>query len=186
MIDGHAAVDLSAYAVDHHLLHTALAGAGKLERYELYVSEPSATSGDARRSALAVARLGPQACGHPQVVHGGAIAALLDDVFGCAFFASSMGQGFTANLTVDYRKPLRPGRTVHVRAAVERVEPSSSGRAKKVFLVGRITDAEDGTVITDARALFIVKVQPATPWGTLLAWLGFAPPLEVLPMGVKS
>lgn len=169
-IDGHARVDLRAYRLEHHLLHTALAGEGKLERYELYVSAPSAGAG--HRSALAVARLGSRACGHPAVVHGGAIAALLDDVFGCAFFASALGTGFTANLSVDYRKPLPPGTLVHVRARVDRVEPSSSGRSKKVFLVGSLVDAADGTLYTEAKALFIVKTQSPSLWEKVMGLVG--------------
>ena len=170
---------MKEFRLDHHLLHSALAGEGKLEQYDLYVSEPQ--EGTGTRSALAVARLGSRACGHPTFVHGGAIAALLDDVFGCAFFASSLGTGFTANLTVDYRRPLPPDTLVHVRAAVERTEMSSSGRSKKVFLVGSLVDAADGRVYTDARALFIVKMPPPSVLQSLLGAMGMAAPPPAQP-----
>ena len=62
------------------------------------------------------------ACGHPSIVHGGAIASVLDDTFGVLFFASRLGNGFTANLNVNYRKPLAAGTDVTVHVAVDRVE----------------------------------------------------------------
>lgn len=107
---------------------------------------------------MAHARLGSKACGHPHIVHGGALASLLDDAFGVAFFTAKLGSGFTANLSVDYRRPLAAGTDIVVKAAIERVEVSASSGAKKVFLVGSVCDAASpATVYTEARALFIVK-----------------------------
>ena len=40
---------------------------------------------------------------HHVLVHGGATAALFDNCFGVAFFAAQVGNGFTANLNVNYR-----------------------------------------------------------------------------------
>ena len=58
------------------------------------------------------ARLGTRAvCGHPTIIHGGALAAIFDDSFGALFFASRIGNGFTANLSVDYRQGIGGGVT---------------------------------------------------------------------------
>jgi acyl-coenzyme A thioesterase PaaI-like protein len=114
--------------------------------------------GGAGKAVVAHARLGSKACGHPHIVHGGALASLLDDAFGVAFFTAKLGSGFTANLSVDYRRPLAAGTDIVVRAAIERVEVSATSGAKKVFLVGSVCDAASpATVYTEARALFIVK-----------------------------
>ena len=88
---------------------------------------------------------------------------MLDDTFGVAFFAAKLGGGFTANLTVNYRKPLPAGRDVYVKATIDRIEESSASGSKKVFLVGSVVDAHDqSTVYTDAQALFIVKAVPSS------------------------
>lgn len=101
--------------MDHHLLHSALSGDDKLEKYELYLDTP-------KRNLRAIARLGDRACGHPRIVHGGAIASLLDDAFGCLFFAARVGNGFTAKLEVNYRRPLPAGTEVHILTHIDRVE----------------------------------------------------------------
>lgn len=113
------------------------------------------------RSVIAKARLGSKACGHPHIVHGGALASLLDDVFGVSFFASKLGGGFTANLTINYRKPLPAGKDVLVMATIDRIEESASG-SKKVYLVGKVLDEADQSIVyTEGNALFIVKAIPS-------------------------
>lgn len=112
---------------------------------------------------MAKCRLGAQACGHPQIAHGGAIAALLDDVFGAAFFAAKLGVGFTANLSVQYRQPLPAGTEVVIRAEIDRVEESARSGAKKVFLRGSVVSASDRSkVYSEGTALFIVKQLPVS------------------------
>lgn len=101
------------------------------------------------------------ACGHPHIVHGGAISSLLDDSLGTLFIANGC-TGFTANLNVNFRKPLPAGTTVYVEGAIARVETSKSG-SKKVTLVGRVVDAASPAVVyTEATALFISKDIPAS------------------------
>lgn len=82
--------------------------------------------------------------GPPGHVHGGWIAATFDELLGFA----QLSPGFTATLTIDYRKPTPLGRPLLVRAAVEKLE----GRKRTV----RGTLAlEDGTVTAEAEGLFI-------------------------------
>lgn len=120
------AIDMSKYNLDHHLLHSALSGDDKLERYDLALA-PDA------RSLRAIVRLGDQACGHPRIVHGGAIASILDDAFGVLFYAAKVGNGFTANLHVDYRKPLPAGTDVHVFTRIDRVEGRKVRRTRDLL-----------------------------------------------------
>lgn len=156
-LEDYQQVDMSKFKLDHHLLHSALAGPHRVEEYKLHVSKVD------RTSVMAHARLGPQVCGHPGIAHGGILASLLDDAMGAAFFSARLGSGFTANLSVDYRRPLPAGRDVLVTAAIERVEESTSGSgSKKVYLVGSIVDKEDPSVVyTQGKALFIVKAVPS-------------------------
>ena len=154
-------LDLSGYALSHHLLHEALAGAEKLERYELALARD-------RQSLRAAVRLGRKACGHPTWVHGGAIASVFDDAMGTLFLASGAGSGFTGNLNVDYRAPLPAGAELRLVAAVERAETGKSG-ARKVFLVSRLEAADGSKLYAEARALFIVK---RVPVGMQVAYVG--------------
>jgi acyl-coenzyme A thioesterase PaaI-like protein len=73
-------IDLSKYDLRHHLLHASLSGPNRLEEYSLALGAGS--------RLRAVARFGEEACGHPHIVHGGAIASLLDDSFGTLFLSS--------------------------------------------------------------------------------------------------
>jgi acyl-coenzyme A thioesterase PaaI-like protein len=150
----YVSLDLSRFPLEHHLLHSALAGEDKLEAYALEVS----TDKTALRARV---RFGNKACGHPRIVHGGALASILDDALGTLFLASGRN-GFTANLSVDYRKPLPAGTDVFVQATIDRVETSKSG-SHKVFLSGAVVAADDPSVVfTQGSALFIAKPVPAS------------------------
>ena len=133
------------------LLSTLALADQALLRYELRIS-PDAT----RLRALVT--LGERACGHPGIVHGGALAAVLDDAFGALFFHSGVGSGFTANLNVDYVRPVPAGTELSLELERVRVEPSKSGASRKVFMQARVAAAADEReVFTRATALFIAK-----------------------------
>ena len=139
------------HSLEHHLLHGALKGAGRVERYELSLSDESPPR------LLAAARLGDRSCGHPLFLHGGAIAALLDDCMGMLFLSLGKGTGFTANLSVDYRNPIPHGTELHVTAALERTEVSQKSGATKVFLRAEVRGAASNKLYAEGRALFVVK-----------------------------
>jgi protein-tyrosine phosphatase/predicted thioesterase len=85
--------------------------------------------------------------GPPGVVHGGALAAIMDEAMTVAAFEAGRF-GFTANLNVDFRAPVPTETTVTVTASVERIE------GKKTYLVSAVT-LPDGAVAAEARGLFI-------------------------------
>ena len=147
-------IDLSRYALSHHLLHEALAGAEKLEKYDLALSAD-------RQVLRAAVRLGSKACGHPRFIHGGAIASVFDDAMGTLFLSAGKGSGFTANLTVDYRAPVPHGAELIVTCEVERSEVSAKSGARKVWLTSRMESVAVGgsspILYAQGRALFIVK-----------------------------
>ena len=85
--------------------------------------------------------------GPPGMVHGGALASLLDEAMTVGAFEAQRF-GFTANLNVDYCAPVPIETTVKVMACVERVE------GKKTFMMGTVK-LPDGTVSAEGRGLFI-------------------------------
>jgi acyl-coenzyme A thioesterase PaaI-like protein len=153
-------------SMPHHLLHGALAGEHMLERYELSLSSD-------RQQLRGAVCLGKRACGHPAFLHGGVIAAVLDDCMGVLFLSSGNGTGFTANLNVNYRRPIPAGTPLLVDCAVLRVETGKGG-ARKVHLSARLLGSGGGagqaaaldplpaspTVYAEATALFVVKTVP--------------------------
>ncbi len=86
---------------------------------------------------------GPAYEGPPGHVHGGFVAAMFDELLGFA----QQGPGFTATLTIHYRKPTPLNRRLSLWAAVEKVE----GRKRWV----RGSCELDGTLLAEAEGLFI-------------------------------
>ena len=161
LTDAAARTRAPAHVLETHLLHATLSAAeGGLERYEARVSADG-------KELVAHVRLGHRACGHPTVVHGGALAAVLDDTMGLLFLQAGLGSGVTANLNVNYRRPVFAGTELEVRVRLAGVAASSSGKAKKVTLTAVIADARDPArvVYTEATALFIAKEGIAVPGG---------------------
>ncbi|MFA9269822.1 PaaI family thioesterase [Svornostia abyssi] len=84
--------------------------------------------------------------GAPGLAHGGVVAAALDDLFGGVLVVLGV-PAVTANLSVDYRAPVRLGRTLTLSATCTR----SAGR--KLWMHGTVTDAN--AITTEATALFV-------------------------------
>jgi acyl-coenzyme A thioesterase PaaI-like protein len=137
--------------LEGHFVYSSLrrGPAAPLEQYDLLLAPDGA-------SLRALVVLGARACGHPRLVHGGALAAVLDDAYGTLFMHCGLGSGFTANLSVDYVRPVPAGARLEVLVRVDRVERSSSGRSNKVFMEATVTerreDGEGGAAGADAVA----------------------------------
>lgn len=82
--------------------------------------------------------------GPPGHVHGGYVAAAFDELLGFA----QLSPGYTARLTVTYRRPTPLHRLLRLEAAIESVE------GRKRIVRGRCT-LEDGTLLSEAEGLFI-------------------------------
>lgn len=182
-VDTFVELDLSKLSLDHHVIHGALRSEDSVHAYSLALNSD-------RSKLRAVARLGPKVCGHVGIVHGGCLATLLDDALG-TLFLSKFGHGFTASLNISYRKPVPAGTTVVVRGEVTRVEPSKSGNSIKVYISGRIEDADDGVLYTEATSLFITKAPAAgaaaAAAGSLRdALAGALPPSSSAAVGVRD
>jgi len=114
-----------------------------------------------RTKLLAIVALGDELNGHPGLIHGGFTSALLDDLFGWTaafegrkFMGGSSGWTiYTANLNVNYRKPMRCDTIYSVEVTAEKI-----AKQKKVFLSARIRDAE-GKLLVESTSLYLIVRQ---------------------------
>jgi acyl-coenzyme A thioesterase PaaI-like protein len=90
---------------------------------------------------------GPRAEGPPGHAHGGAIAAVLDEVMGGAAWLAGHPV-MTASMSVHYRRAVPLGRVYTLRGHVKEVD------GRKVHLVGELCD--DDTVYDTSTGVFIV------------------------------
>lgn len=94
----------------------------------------------------AVATFGAQYEGPPGHVHGGLVAASLDEMVGMAQSLAVPG-GMTGTIRVRYHRPTPLFREVALEAWVDRIE------GRKVFTIGTIS--ADGELCAEADAVFI-------------------------------
>lgn len=136
----------------HHLTSGALAGPGRIEVPPLMFIEKEGKGG------LTLTYLGSDICGHPGVVHGGAIATLLDESLARSCFQALPNKvGLTANLTINYRNPVRAESYVVLRSKTVKVD------GRKVWVEGTLEslpeEGETPVIYTEASALFIEPKQ---------------------------
>ena len=86
--------------------------------------------------------------GWEDITHGGIVATILDEVMGWAL-ASADSWGYTAKLTIQYRRPTPIGR--RLRAEGRLVER----RRRLLTTRAQLTDAETGEVLATADALYV-------------------------------
>ena len=84
--------------------------------------------------------------GPPGFVHGGASAAVLDEAMGLAVFQSGF-QVVTANLSIDYRKPIPLGKPVKIQAVM------SGKTERRIIALGEIL-LPDGSVAVSAKGIY--------------------------------
>ncbi|MBN1334210.1 MAG: PaaI family thioesterase [Synergistales bacterium] len=88
--------------------------------------------------------------GYPGVVHGGIIAAVMDDAMAWSVFKTSGKWGVTAKMSLRYRKAMKTGVEYTVKGKV------TSITGKKVATESVIFDYE-GNKIAESNALFILN-----------------------------
>ncbi|GGC13909.1 PaaI family thioesterase [Cellulomonas carbonis] len=85
-------------------------------------------------------------------MHGGAVATVLDDLFG--FLPYLVGTpAVTRQLTVDYLSPVLVGVTYRIEATV------TSREDRKVFVVATVSDLDERTVATSSAVFITVDVE---------------------------
>ncbi len=90
---------------------------------------------------------GPYCEGPPEAVHGGAIAAVLDEAMGAVCWMNGHPV-VGARITINYLHLTPLGFSGHVESWIERTE------RRKIFIKSRLTGT-DGTVHAEGEALFI-------------------------------
>ena len=98
--------------------------------------------------------LGKGLAGWPGVVHGGCIATVLDECLGRAALAGfDGGSGVTAQLDIEYKKPVVSGEWWIIRTKVD--DLTNENRRRKTWVNGTLEDLE-GKVHVKTRGLFVV------------------------------
>jgi len=121
-------------------------------------ADPALLVDAARREVLLTLRTGARVAGHPGWTHGGFTGLLLDEMAGqayCEFVQPARGPGVTANLNVDYARPLPTAMDLLVAARIASVEDRKV-RVRVVVADGPDDDDAERTVFAEATALFVV------------------------------
>ncbi|KAH8662288.1 HotDog domain-containing protein [Xylariales sp. PMI_506] len=112
---------------------------------------------------VTVIYFGGAMAGWPGVVHGGALATVLDESLGrCAIMRFPARTGVTARLELAYRKPTVTNTFYAVRVrpvideADEVVAKDGSRKSDRKLWVQGSVETLDGKVCVDAKALFVV------------------------------
>ncbi|KNC80506.1 hypothetical protein SARC_07128 [Sphaeroforma arctica JP610] len=103
------------------------------------------------KKLLAFVRFGDHMCGHPGIVHGGATAAVFDDLFGWLFDYQGI-KVFTAYLNTSYRSPTYVNTTLVYEMHIDKVE----GRKLYAKATARDGLGPDSTLLAESEVLYIV------------------------------
>jgi acyl-coenzyme A thioesterase PaaI-like protein len=126
---------------DGRVEHLTQAGSGRLNPqapdivFDAVHAPPSAV---APIELVARCTLTPSFGGPPGRVHGGQVAALLDEVVGFAAFAAG-APGMTVNLSVRYHRATPHSTPLEVRARLDRVEGRKRWATGEVIAGGEVT-----------------------------------------------
>ena len=131
-----------AKLVPKNLVHDTLNGAGKIEAYEIYKKKDA-------EEVWAIIRFGDLLNGHPNYVHGGMISTMIDMTFGWLFFACNYPAAMTANLNIDFRKPVQANSTVLLKASIKEV------KGRKLYMTATMEDV-NGDIVAESSSLFII------------------------------
>ncbi len=106
----------------------------------------------------------PQDQGFPGVMHGGILAALLDESMAWAMWAADRALGVTAKMETRYRRTVGTDGVLTVRGRVVRV------RGRRVEVEATVDDA-DGQRLAEATALFMrLSPEAEAEMSRVLGW----------------
>ncbi|ORX48766.1 Thioesterase/thiol ester dehydrase-isomerase [Hesseltinella vesiculosa] len=143
---------LNDSARSHSLTATTLRGHGMIHRRPLKFYNKD------KSECIIIAHLGTNLCGHDGIIHGGLLATLLDEHLAYVTLPHLPNfTGFTANLNVDYRAPVKSNQWVAIRGKLDRVE------GRKGYANAWIEHIDTGMAFTEARALYISPRMDAKP-----------------------
>ncbi|EJD34610.1 hypothetical protein AURDEDRAFT_117606 [Auricularia subglabra TFB-10046 SS5] len=120
---------------------------------------------------VVVVHVGNDLCGHEGIVHGGLVATLFDQyLYRLGFATIGSPVVATANLSVDYRAPVRANQFLVFKMRRETSQEELERKPNKVTIVGRLEDV-DGKLLAEGRGLFVAprdgaRFLKATPPGS--------------------
>ena len=86
--------------IEKNAIHGTLSGYSMITRYNVYQRK------EETKDLVCLVEIGDRLCGHPEIVHGGIISAIFDNTFGWLYITNKLKSAFTANLTINFRKPI--------------------------------------------------------------------------------
>lgn len=95
---------------------------------------------------------GPSLQGAPGFLHGGAISTMIDATVGTSAMIA-VGIVMTANLNINFKRPIPIGSAVVINSQVNKIE------GRKVFVSCDVRSADEKTLHSEATSLFI-KLEP--------------------------
>jgi acyl-coenzyme A thioesterase PaaI-like protein len=133
-----------------HVIYGQLLKENLIESYTAYklsTVTSETTGGDV---VVASVKLGGALDGHPNIVHGGILALLIDDILGFGYEALRVPAAVTANLNVNYRAAVPAGSLIIVSATlVERKE-------RKLMWSVRVESPDQQTPYCEATSVFVI------------------------------
>eukprot|EP00744_Colponema_vietnamica_P004082 GILI01006153.1.p1 GENE.GILI01006153.1~~GILI01006153.1.p1 ORF type:complete len:239 (-),score=25.01 GILI01006153.1:36-677(-) len=137
------------FYVKNNAASDSLIGPDKIKMFRFFIT-------DNKDYLLGVWQLGPGLCGHPKIVHGGVSAFMFDETFGW-MGAANLGRSFTANLNVNYKRPMIVDESGSLFVVFKVYVDRREGR--KLFLKASCIDENDN-MYSDATCLFLQPREP--------------------------
>ena len=142
----------AVFPTANHLIYDSLRSEKRVQHVYHFISKKDAADPQQQPPEVHVLfELGTALCGHAGIVHGGLTASLIDQISGETAFLSTGPGSFTANLNVNYLKPLIAGRWVEVVGRVAGVE----GRKVRVRVEVSEGGGEERVVYATGDVLFV-------------------------------
>ncbi|EWC43987.1 hypothetical protein DRE_01339 [Drechslerella stenobrocha 248] len=149
-IEKRAHIDIPAMFRPRVFTAGVLAGPGRLTVPPLMFSDPQG------RRFYSIMHVGDEVFGHPEFLHGGFLATLLDEGLArCAFPNSPNGAGITANLNINYRSPCPGNRFIIIKAETTKLEGRKAWVSGRLELLPEPNSSEDGKLLVEATSLMI-------------------------------
>ncbi|TPX57586.1 hypothetical protein PhCBS80983_g03716 [Powellomyces hirtus] len=124
--------------------------AGTLKGKGKFALRPALFHNKDMTECIAVLHLGERLSGHDNIVHGGVLATLLDEMCARSTIPSLPHRmGFTANLSIDYRKPVAVNQFVVMRSKLTKLE------GRKAWSKAKIESLDGKEVFVEATSLFV-------------------------------
>ena len=125
-----------------HAIYGNLMGDDRIEAYEVYKKNDS-------DEVKCILKFGNKLNGYPGIVHGGITALLFDNCFGWLFISMKIPKAVTANLTINYKKPIFANNAYVITTKLSKLE------GRKLTMEGTLSD-KNGAVLAESTSLFIV------------------------------